>query len=56
MNIVWIEPAGRNSIPSSRSSPARPSNPFMRTNELVARWQCVHTIVPSCLLRVAKFT
>ena len=54
MKNMWIDPPGRNSIPSSGSSDARPSRPFMRASDETASRQRAHTTVPSWVRSVGR--
>jgi hypothetical protein len=46
MNAVWIEDAGRSSIPSPEERPLRPRRPRRRADEVSARKQRSQTTSP----------
>jgi hypothetical protein len=47
MNAVWMEDAGRSSIPSPEERPLRPRRPRRRADEVSARKQFSQTTSPS---------
>jgi hypothetical protein len=56
MKNIWIEPAGRKSMPSPGASDERPSKPFMRVSGFVARKQRSQTATPLSVISVATST
>jgi hypothetical protein len=46
MKAVWMDDAGRSSIPSPEERPLRPRRPRRRADEVSARKQCSQTTSP----------